>query len=158
MNKLQRWALGAEVISGIAVVVTLIFLVVEMRENTNAIQAQTYQELMRDINRWRSSIRDLEREGLFVRIAEQGSEGVSEGEYLEVRLVFLELWGIYETAFFANERGILGPAEWARFDFMICRERTSISGEYFASEVRGLPSFEATLTPTFSEYVRDHCK
>jgi len=45
-KKLQAWALVAEVISGIAVVATLILLAFEMRDNTNASQAQTYQLLM----------------------------------------------------------------------------------------------------------------
>jgi len=40
-NTLQHWALSAEILSGIAVVVTLVLLVLESRENTNAIQART---------------------------------------------------------------------------------------------------------------------
>jgi hypothetical protein len=35
---LQQWALAAEIIGGLAVVASLLFLVLETRENTNAIQ------------------------------------------------------------------------------------------------------------------------
>jgi len=53
-EKLKIWALAAEVISGIAVVVTLVFLVFEMRNNTSATQAQTYQLLMQEMNAYRT--------------------------------------------------------------------------------------------------------
>ena len=48
--KLQEWALFAEVLGGIAIVITLIFLVLETRANTNAIQVQTYQSLTAELN------------------------------------------------------------------------------------------------------------
>ncbi len=39
--RLEKWALIAEIISGIAIVVTLIFLIVEIRGNSAAIRAAT---------------------------------------------------------------------------------------------------------------------
>jgi len=41
--KLKKWALIAEIIGSFAVVITLMILVVELRGNTAAIQAQTIQ-------------------------------------------------------------------------------------------------------------------
>jgi len=155
--KLEKWALFAELTSALAVVVTLIFLIVGMRENTNAIQAQSFQELMRDTNRWRSSIRELERDEILFQATESGMENLSDGEVAMVRQVFNELWGIYESAFFANERGILGPEEWVRFEHAICRELNSVSAAFFEQEFRGLPSYSETLTPAFSQYVRQLC-
>ena len=43
--KLEKLALMAEVISGLAIVVTLIVLVVEVRDNTNAVRAETRQSI-----------------------------------------------------------------------------------------------------------------
>jgi hypothetical protein len=62
MNKdlLKKWTLIAEVASATAVIIKLVFVVIGMKKNTNAIQAQTFQELMRDVNNWRLSIRDVE--------------------------------------------------------------------------------------------------
>jgi hypothetical protein len=37
--KLERWALVAEIVSGVAVVATLIFLIIEIRGNSDAIRA-----------------------------------------------------------------------------------------------------------------------
>ena len=44
--KLEKWALGAEILGGIAIVVTLIVLIIEVRGNTSAIQAQTINTLV----------------------------------------------------------------------------------------------------------------
>ncbi len=156
-TQLQKWVLIAELASGLAVVITLIFLIHGMRENTNAIQAQTFQELMRDVNDWRSSIRDLEREGLLFRFIEEGPEKIDPNEVVLIRLVFLELWGIYESAYFANQRGVLGPEEWKRFEFQMCNERRGISDSFFEADHRGLPAFEKSLTPAFSNFLQQKC-
>jgi hypothetical protein len=42
-------ALAAEIIGGAAVIITLIFLVMETRENTRAVQAQTYLALTSEL-------------------------------------------------------------------------------------------------------------
>ena len=47
--KLERFALIAEVVSAAAIVVTLIFIVVELRDSTRAQDAATYQEMSRDV-------------------------------------------------------------------------------------------------------------
>jgi len=40
---LAEWALAAEIIGGVAVVITLVFLVVATRENANAVRAQPFK-------------------------------------------------------------------------------------------------------------------
>lgn len=50
---LQKWSAIAEILSSIAVLATLVFLVFELRQNTDAIKASTYQEMnavISDIN------------------------------------------------------------------------------------------------------------
>ena len=49
-DQLQKWALGAEIAGAVAVVITLGFLTFQMRENANAVQAQTYQALTQELN------------------------------------------------------------------------------------------------------------
>lgn len=43
--KLQEWSALAEILSSIAVLATLVFLVFELRQNTDAIRANTYQDM-----------------------------------------------------------------------------------------------------------------
>ena len=52
-SNIQNIAQVAEIVAGISIVVTLAFLAFEMRSNTDAIRAQTYQELMTQVNEWR---------------------------------------------------------------------------------------------------------
>lgn len=155
-KQLRKWALVAEIVSAVAVVITIAFLAFQMRDNTNALQAQTYQELMRDINNWRSAIRDS---GYLSesQLSEIVAEGISD-EMGALRITWLELWGIYEAAFFARERGVLGENEWIRFEFMICFSRRGQASQIFwESEYGGLPGYSETLTPAFVDYVARQC-
>lgn len=156
-KQLRRLALGAEIVSAIAVIVTLIFLIFGMKENTNALQAQTYQELMRDVNNWRSSIREKERDQTLSKFRLDGFDSLPKGEQDLVRIIFLELWGIYEAAYFANERGVLGADEWARFENVICKEHRGQSAIFWDGEYEGLLAFRQILTSMFVMYVENQC-
>ena len=48
--KLQEWAHWAEILASVAVVVTLVFLIGEVRENTLALESQAIRERARDLN------------------------------------------------------------------------------------------------------------
>jgi len=157
-KQLRKWALWAEIMSAVAVVVTIGFLAFQMMANTNALQAQTFQELMRDINDWRSSIRELEGDSTLIRLRKEGIDSLSEGEQGVVRLAYLELWGIYEAAFYANERGVLGPEEWIRFEVSICRSRRGQVDVYWDWDYEGLSPFNEILTPLFVKYVENLCQ
>ncbi len=156
-ERLKRLALVGEVVSAAAVIVTLVFLIIGMRENTNALQAQTFQNLMSELTAWRTSMRDLEASGLMNKWRSSGPEAMSENELLLVRLALLELWGVYESSYFANERGVLGSEEWTRFQNMICLERNGGSAKFWNEEINGLVPFEKILTPAFSAYVQNKC-
>lgn len=43
--RLERWALVGEIVSALAIVVTLLFLLVELRDNTEAIKSQNLQAI-----------------------------------------------------------------------------------------------------------------
>lgn len=48
--KLEKWALIAEIVGGIAIVVSLIFVGFEVRQNTQATQIAAYQQLINGIS------------------------------------------------------------------------------------------------------------
>ena len=156
-KQLRKLALGAEIISAIAVIVTLIILVAGMKENTNALQAQTFQELMRDVNNWRSSIRQVESDQTLSKMRLEGFDSLPKSEQDLVRMIYLELWGIYEAAFFANERGVLGADEWSRFEKVICAERRGDLEHIWDTDYEGLLTFREILTPMFVEYIDNQC-
>ena len=153
-NRLRKWVLIAEVISAAAVVVTLAFLALQMKENTNSLQAQTFQELMRDSNNWRASISDTANIELRAKRRKNGFDSLTETEQLQLRLQNLVLWGILESAFYANKREVLGKDEWVRFKVSICRNRKR-DDEVWNYE--GISSFDVLLTPSFVDFINNEC-
>ena len=55
-QKLSDWASIAEIISGIAVVVTLIFLIAGIRENTAVLRGSSYSNTLESLNQLQASI------------------------------------------------------------------------------------------------------
>ena len=162
-EKLQEFALIAEVIGGIAVIVTLVFLVVETRENTNAIQAQTYQSLTSELNESRRSERATHILQVTAKLADNGMESLTGLEWAELMFWNESKWGVYESAFYAYRRGILGDDEWMRFESAICRNRrTDIMFWYperFGTPPSDIQGFNlaSNLTPGFTEFVEQLC-
>ena len=153
-NKLQKFALVAEVVAGIAIVVTIAFLAFEMRSNTNAVRAQTFQSLMQQINDYRMSLVHPARVLANEKRRQSGWNSLSRVEKQELRIPALVNWGIYESAFFANERGLLGEAEWNRFQIAICRRREH-HDDMWSPE--GFTSMNELLTSDFVGYIQTSC-
>lgn len=163
--ELQEWALAAEIIGGIAVLVTLIFLVLETRENTNAIQAQTYQSLTAELNEHRRSTISPEIVEIRLKYIDSGLGSLSENKRYKLMVLSEAKWGIYESAYYARERGILGEAEWFRFDNAICRNLKLDRTLWYPEEVginilNNFPGvgIATNITPMFRDYVENLCK
>ena len=160
MTELSKWASIAEIIASIAVVVSVFFIVVELRSNTNAIQAQTYQAITAELNEWRL---------LNLEDTNAGRTGFREAQVTEATLQDFQrwrnnrliLWANYESAYFAQQRGILGEEEWVRFDIAICRAyaRDAWIWTWDGSErFQWSPTpFDQLLTPSFIAYIRENC-
>jgi hypothetical protein len=152
-QKLSDWANVAEIVSGVAVVVTLIFLIIGIRENTDITRASMYDRTLDSVNQWRMTVANNDK--LLKAWSDRGPDLDMEqwSGPDRLRLLFLanSLWGTYEKAFYAREYSIIGDNEWVRFETQICLQ---YQGE--APEVRDLfPSF---LTPRFIEYVEELCR
>jgi hypothetical protein len=156
VESLQKWALVAEVVGALAVVTTLAFVAVETRANTNALQAQTFQSLMQELNDYRLTLLDHpERYAIVDRARDDGVQSLTRQEIQTLRLPILVQWGIYESAYFANARGVLGPIEWTRFASAMCR--TAQTGENYWV-VEGFAPVAETLTPEFVSFIEAECE
>ena len=159
-DQLQKWALGAEIAGAVAVVITLGFLTFQMRENTNAVQAQTYQALMRELNDWRTQLSE-ERLILEQKHTQEGWQNLTIVEQRQIRVRSLILWSIYESAYYANERGVLGEREWIRFDVAICRLFEGRAREVPQEDLwepEGVTPMAELLTPDFVDYIESSCE
>jgi hypothetical protein len=156
-RNLRNTALIAEIIGGIAIVVTLIFLVSETLKNTNAIQAQTYQNLTSQLSEFRRDQRASDMPEIFEKFRVDGLESLSAKERFKFFSLVGALWGIYESAYYARERGVLGDDEWTRFFSQICRRISGIDEPIWDRDREMGQSIAPGLTPIFREYVESSC-
>jgi hypothetical protein len=151
--KLTDWASMAEIISGIAVVVTLVFLVVGSRENTNTTRAVVYGDLIDGLNELETSrMNDPELMMLWTEF--RRGETFNPDDLRQRRMgVYLQVLNrTYEKAYFSFRYGVIGANEWERFQEPICaiygRMRAQGLGRVYES---------GALSPDYREYVAQAC-
>lgn len=153
-KKLSDWASIAEIISGVAVVITLIFLVLGIKENTEVTRASMYLRSTDKIIEWRNlMISDAEVAQLFKAFSDGNYEGMSGVNAYRQGQIVLNLYQIYEQAYFAEQYGFMGRAEWRRFEVQIC---------YFYDNIQESPSLftrvNGVMTKEFSNFMQDLCQ
>ena len=120
--KLEKWAHIAEIAGSIAVVATLIVLVLEVRSNTGAIRAASYQDALELIigqNNLIGANPDL------ARIVVTGSfngdvESLTETEKFQLERATSSMFQIYEIAFLSWDDGFMNDSEWPRWQLQLC--------------------------------------
>jgi len=122
--KLEKWALIAEIAAGVGVLITLIFLVIGIRDNTNVTRAASYEDLMSDLNQvFLTVVDDPELSQLWARRGERNFESLSNGEFERLALLNRATWRIYDAAYYSFRNGSLGLAQWQRFAEVVCGQR-----------------------------------
>jgi hypothetical protein len=156
-KQLQKLALGAEIITAVAIVVTLGILAVEMRANTNAIHDRTYQELTQQLNNYRTDIVQSGWLDAREKLLTDGWESLTRIEKSKLLLLRNNLYGIYEMAYYSEKRGAIGQNEWIRFQFAICTnyQRDVERGLWGAMDQE--PQMKSLLTPDFAKYITETC-
>ena len=157
-RSLPRLAQWADLVASAAVVVTLVFLAVEVRQDTQVVQAASYDRSIESLNQWRLTLAtnpDLAE----VWQAHIGPEGTGEDPVLDFRLAIMVhmQWAIYENAYYAERRGLLGSSEWGRFQVQICR-RFKNDGSRWSEAGTGNQAERELLTEEFRQYVEGNCQ
>jgi hypothetical protein len=153
-EKQQNWTLVIELMSAIAVVVTLAIVVIEMRSNTSATRAQTYQLLMQEMNDYRSLFTEPGMAAIATKLRQHGWVNLEPVEQRQLYAAAEIRWGFYESAYYANKRGVLGQSEWHRFERAFCRAISEPSGVW---NREGYTPMNELLTAEFSDYVDATC-
>jgi hypothetical protein len=105
--KLEKWALLAEIVSGVAIVITLVILILEVRGNTDAVRVQTIsaQRIAENERRDRvilnmGGIADLVRKGA-------DSEQLSSTEGFRLNVYYIDTLLNFEWQFTEAQAGRL---------------------------------------------------
>lgn len=152
--KLEKWALVAEVVGGIAIVLSLVFVGLQIRSSTQLSRAMAYERNIDSLNDWRLElIGDPELTSLLGTFSGVLSANATATEVNEFRLNLLlnVIFGVYEKSYFAEKIGIMGPDEWARFESQACLNRSRALD-------RGLwENMERLLTTEFASFLEARC-
>jgi hypothetical protein len=151
-KKLSDWANGAEVISAVALIATLVVLIMGVRENTEITRAAAYERTTDSLNAWRMTLaQDEEVARLWVSRGEPlaGPEGDAVAQLRRLAVVGVQ-WAIYEKTYYSRRYGIVGPTEWTRFERLICLHRDDVHPDLWAQ-------LQPYMTDEFSGYVARQC-
>jgi hypothetical protein len=151
--KLSDWASLAEITSATAVVVTLIVLIVSIRENTDLTRATVYESNINSLMGWRTEIvRDREIAELLGAYESSDIVSLDEIDRTRVTQLVANIFNVYEKAYFAREYDVIGTAEWSRFERIACVHYTRTSA---------IPSLfrtiEAVMTDEFMSFLEAAC-
>ena len=121
-QKLSDWASVAEVVSSVAVVVTLLLLFLGIRDTNQITRASMYSDVIDGLNELdRDIYRDAELNELWGRfLTGQDLSDISGQERLRLFNMIRVLFRNYDQAFIALENGVIGNTEWQRFEGPIC--------------------------------------
>jgi len=150
--KLSRIKEIGEFVSMIAIVATLLFLIVEVRENTAAIRTASYSDSITRLNDWRmQQALSPELSLLYANYLSGMPLALDQAERQQLLFVLATQWTIYDTAYFAQEYGTLGQAEWARFQNLTCPQYALMNNQQLWEAIGNL------ISPEFKSFVESQC-
>ena len=107
MKKLKRWSLISEIVAAIAVVLSILYLTVEVQRNTSAIRTQTFQGLLEMSNQSNSEFAtDAEFADLIMR-GDRNFDELTEIEQSRYESYTLNAFNIWEHAFYSHLNGTM---------------------------------------------------
>jgi hypothetical protein len=157
--KLSDWGSIAEVVSGIAVVITLVFLVLEIRQGNSVTRASMYSSFVDGLIENRAQrIQDPEFNEAYVAFVTGEVGDLSVTELRQMVVYMQNVFQIYEKAYYTRQYDLLGDAEWSRFERQICVADDSIQVVDDSTDLDIVAVVQAVLTEQFLEYVAEICR
>jgi hypothetical protein len=142
--KLEKWALIAEIGSGVAIVVTLIVLIVETRANTDAIRAQTAGAAF---SVSAQSFYYPEGNVALERASEVGFSELDTDERAHAIALMASIFTMYDNNYYQYRRGMLDEEIHQTY------RRRVASLMYFPVYREGWANMKGNSTEAFQRYV-----
>ena len=117
-TKLQAYAQIAEIIGGIAIVISLIFVGIQIKQNNAISRTEAYQRNIDALNEWRALVLTTGNAEAIQRFITEGV--ITEGK--EADILYLQNISliIFDRAYFSYKNGIMDEAGWNRFYPVLC--------------------------------------
>ena len=156
MNEnLQKWSLIAEIVGGLGVLITLVILILEVRENSELTRTVAYQQEIQNYNNWRNEMLgdpdQIRIFGAWSRRENIPDRYTDDG--LILIFILMNLFTNYESAYYSQRSGILGESEWNRVQIAICSAYEDI-----VQEKAYWDSVSFRLTEPFNGFIEASCQ
>jgi hypothetical protein len=157
-KKLSDLASIAEIVSGIAVLVTLIVLVLSVRENTETIRTTSYAGNVDSLLEHETAIiSDPELSRIYYLWVTGDTDQLEQADLYQLVIIQTGQFRIYEKAYFMHQRRLLGDPEWERFVTSLCGGYASVQND--DTEFGAMVADFETLpfTQEFKDFTRQTC-
>jgi len=152
-QKLSDWASVAEIASGVAVVLTLVFLIVGINRNTEVTQASTFAGIIEGLNSVNLTVvADPELRRIWFNYLQVTTSELSADELAVLFPIIFSRAGLLDTALSMRRSGLFGEREWERIEQLICRESARNRDAGVQQVVLG------SLTVDYRSFVTETCR
>jgi hypothetical protein len=141
-----------ELLGGLAVLVGLMFVGFELKQNTEAVQASTLQNLTDESQEYLLLLaQDEELNRIWRQAVAEGVDTLNESEASRLVFLYRAQWIRFQNAYLQWRRGTLDDEDWAFYRGVICRKE----GDSGSPSLRGStwPDHRAALTEGFVNFV-----
>ena len=111
MTLTELGSLG-EFISGLAVVVTLVYLAIQIRHNTRAVRSSMHQDMIESSSRIAESISDNSDLGRIVLKADQDYDGLTSEERIRFEAYAERIFANFESVFYSYRNSMIEEDLW----------------------------------------------
>ncbi len=139
-----------EFVGAIAVVISLIYLAIQIRHNTRAVQSGTHQAVLDGIMRVSASLSDSEGLAQIAQKANEDRESLTDEERVRFEAYADRTVANYETAFYNCQRSMIDPVLWSSWSHQILADLSEPGLRHFWEEKKHNYLVE------FVEYVDQH--
>ena len=149
--KLEKWALIAEVLGGVAILISLVVLIFEVRENTELAKLSAYEAVTRDLDEWRRDVLNNPKNMALFFAYPAEIPPVGTEEQMRLNMLLLNQWTSLERAYYAHEAGVISDDRWDRMEGANCREYLRVPEFY--RDILFL-----RVTDDFRQYLEESCE
>ena len=143
LSFVNEWAV---LLSNLGMLFGIVFVGVEVQQNSNLVRASSYNENINKMNEWRYEI--LADPEYLEYIADYRQEDNLE-EFKKLLLIRAQ-WVIYEQAFYSYSYDLMSEPEWERF-------RSAACTNFRRAERLGYSRSDVRVEPQFWQYLVEGC-
>ena len=105
-----------EFMSGLAVVVTLIYLALQIRHNTRAVRSSMHQDMVESTLRIAESVSDNPDVGRIVLKANEDYDGLTKEEFVRFEAYAERVFGNFESVFYSYRNSMIEQDLWESWE------------------------------------------